>query len=534
MVNQVKPPTDAEKFAYTKQNRLYIVGLGVLSFLPLMGGMLLFASSDWKASIFFPIAIMTGLYLAISYCIGIFGKPFDVRDHDYTQRWSLKSIGASVDVFLPVCMEDTEVILNTWKHVAKMHWFGPKNVYVLDDGKCDVLKAKAAEMGFYYIRREGNEFKKAGNLKNAFFQTDGEFILILDADFCPRFDMLTELVPYMFRDEKISIVQTPQYFEVSPWMNWIEQGAGYVQELFYRLIQVSRNSFGGSICVGSCALYRRKALEEIGGPVQIGHSEDVWTGYKTLCKGYKLKFVPLNFSKGRCPDNLKAFFNQQYRWCSGSMSLAGSWSFYKSPLSFMQKVCYGSGFMYYAASGIATMVSFVPSAIALALFDAHIHWYNIAFYGPSFVYGTLVTVMWSHYSANANYMRLRHLSYYAHLLSLKDRVMGTVQTWSATGAKQSTKGRFETAMSVGRVMTWTQYIILASLSLFRIFSDLDRVWDFFPNVCFATIHFFIGLSVFFAETPPASGSPSLLPVEPKTAGTPLETLGAASEARKSA
>ncbi|MGL4401188.1 MAG: glycosyltransferase family 2 protein, partial [Luteolibacter sp.] len=336
----------------------------------------------------------------------------------------------------------------------------------------------------------------------------GDFILILDADFCPRPDMIEETIPYMFKDPKISIIQTPQYFEVAPWMNWVEQGAGYVQELFYRLIQVSRNAFGGSICVGSCALYRRAALEEIGGPVQIGHSEDVWTGFKTLTKGWKVRFVALNLSKGRCPDNLKAFFNQQYRWCSGSMSLAGSWSFYRSPLTLMQKVCYGSGFMYYAASGIATLVAFIPSALALAFFHEHIHWYNAAFYGPSFIYGTLVTVMWSHYAANLNYMRLRHLSYYAHLLSLRDRIMGTVQAWSATGATQKTKGRFETAMSIGKITTWSQFAILAGLSLYRTFENPDHAWDFLPNTIFAVIHFFIGLSVFFAETPPPSGSES--------------------------
>jgi cellulose synthase/poly-beta-1,6-N-acetylglucosamine synthase-like glycosyltransferase len=519
MVKQIRPPTLAEKLAYTKQNRLYIVGLGVLSFLPLIGGMLLFASADWKASIFFPIAIMTGLYLSVSYLIGIFGKAFNLKDHEYTQAWALKSKESSVDVFLPVCKEDTDVILNTWKYVRELEWDGSLNVYVLDDGHCDTLKEKAAEVGFHYLRRDGNEFKKAGNLKHAFFQTSGEFILILDADFCPRSDMLKELVPYMFRDPKISIVQTPQYFECSGWMNWVEQGAGYVQELFYRLIQVSRNAFGGSICVGSCALYRRKALEEIGGPVQIGHSEDVWTGYKTICKGWKVRFVALNYSKGRCPDNLKAFFNQQYRWCSGSMSLAGTKDFYRSPLTTMQKVCYASGFMYYAASGIATLVAFVPSALALGFFNDHIHWYNVIFYGPSFLYGTLVTVMWSHYRANLNYMRLRHLSYYAHLLSLRDRVLGTVQAWSATGAKQAGKGRFETAMTVGRISTWAQFVILASLSLFRIFENPDRVWDFFPNTVFAVIHFFIGLSVFFADEPLPSGSPELSLLGSTTADT---------------
>lgn len=88
------------------------------------------------------------------------------------------------------------------------------------------------------IRRDDRPLlKKAGNLRYAFARTSGELIVVFDADFCPRPDFFHESLPY-FADPSIGLVQTPQFFRRSDEQTWVEQGAGVVQELFYRLIQV--------------------------------------------------------------------------------------------------------------------------------------------------------------------------------------------------------------------------------------------------------------------------------------------------------
>ena len=76
-------------------------------------------------------------------------------------------------------------------------------------------------------------------MRYAFSRTSGDYMLILDADFCPRSDFLREILPY-FLDRTIGIVQTPQYFRYRPEQTWVEQGAGVTQELFYRFQQVGR------------------------------------------------------------------------------------------------------------------------------------------------------------------------------------------------------------------------------------------------------------------------------------------------------
>jgi cellulose synthase/poly-beta-1,6-N-acetylglucosamine synthase-like glycosyltransferase len=79
-------------------------------------------------------------------------------------------------------------------------------------------------------------------------------------------------------DPKTALVQTPQYFRVLSEQTWVEKGAGATQELFYRVVQVNRNRWGASICVGSNAVYRRAAFDEVGGTAEIGFSEDVHSG----------------------------------------------------------------------------------------------------------------------------------------------------------------------------------------------------------------------------------------------------------------
>lgn len=487
---QILPPSDAEKFSCSANKKwLYLIP-GFLSAALLTTGGVFFSISHIPLWMFLPFVLIVGFYLAVSYLIVFLGNTFELRKH--WLLWLNNSATPPVDIYLPICGEDREVVLNVWRAVKQLDWPDFK-VYVLDDSKTDLMKVDAEEMGFTYVRREGRTFKKAGNMLNAFGQTSGKYILILDADFAPRSDMLREMVPYMEAYPDTCIVQTPQFFESASWMNWIERAAGYVQELFYRLIQQSRNRWFGTICVGSCALYRRAALDTIGGFRQIEHSEDVWTGFTMSNKGWKVRYLPLNLSKGRCPDTLRAFFNQQYRWCSGSMSLCFSKEFWKSSLTPMQKVCYFSGMLYYMASALGVFFIQIPSAVMVNFYPEQVHWFNLAFYGPSFVFGVLIVWLWSSYADKSfDFMRLRHVSYYAHFYALRDRLLNRTVGWIATGMKTNTKSRFDNYRVVCFWMS-SIYLVLIASGIARNF-DAVPWWNFIPPAFFAVFNYWLGMS----------------------------------------
>ena len=277
-------------------------------------------------------------------------RGFDFDEHQrLVNEWRPETY-PSVDVFLPVCGEPVDVVRNTWKYVAEMsrHYQGTVTAYVLDDSASPELKAMAREFGFAYARRPNRGwFKKSGNLWFGFQVSYGDYILLLDADFAPRHDLLDEALPYMEDDPRIGIVQTPQFFRITNDQTWVERGAGAVQELFYRSIQTARSRKGGAICVGSCAVYRRAALKENLGMTLAEHSEDVLTGFDLNRIGWSLRYLPVALSTGNCPDNVPAFLNQQYRWCSGTVGLLFGKMFWGAKLPLYTRLCYISGFIYY-------------------------------------------------------------------------------------------------------------------------------------------------------------------------------------------
>ena len=191
--------------------------------------------------------------------------------------------------------------------------------------------------------------------------------LVFDADFVPRPEFLLELVPYM-DDPTVGIVQSPQFFDTHKQMNWIQRCAGSTQELFYRFIQPSRDALGAAVCVGTSALYRRTALDAIGGFPKIGQSEDIYTGLWMHDAGYSTRYVPVTVSKGVAPSNLDNFIAQQYRWCEGSMTMLANRRFHTTPnLSLPARLCYWSGFLYYVSTALSSLIIPLP-AIVMAWF----------------------------------------------------------------------------------------------------------------------------------------------------------------------
>ena len=148
-------------------------------------------ASPWFL-LYAPFMVLGTLTFLVSLLTDGYGAGFDIAEH----RTIVQAGGRrypSVDVFLPTCGEPLELLRNTWTHVAALRaaYRGRLTPYVLDDGGRPELKALASGSGSR--TRPGPTagwFKKSGNLKYGFEISDGEFILLLDADFAPRTDLL--------------------------------------------------------------------------------------------------------------------------------------------------------------------------------------------------------------------------------------------------------------------------------------------------------------------------------------------------------
>lgn len=438
------PPDDREKYSYARRGSKILVVFSTLSFLALVYSQILMTRlSPWMWS-YVPFLGFTIIYFLISQISTASTPEFDLPGHrKLAAAWAPEEYPA-VDVLLPVCGEPVPVLRNTWENVAAMrdHYKGRVTAYVLDDSSSPQLQKLAGSFGFVYAGRANRGwYKKAGNLLYGYRISHAPYILLLDADFAPRPDFLDEVLPHMEADPSLGIVQTPQFFRVLDQQSWMERGAGAVQELFYRNIQTSLSTFEGAICVGTCALYRRAALEANGGMTLIEHSEDVHTGFDLYRKGWRLRYLPLALSTGVCPDNVAAYVNQQYRWCSGNMSMLGSKKFWSTKLPWRVRLSYLSGFFYYVHTALATfVVPLVPLAL-MVFWPQEMRVQNLVWVIPGLIYAGLLFPLWHRAPYRLEAYAARMVYGWAHVFTIWDVLRRRRMGWQPTGSSSKKQGR---------------------------------------------------------------------------------------------
>ncbi|KAL9100851.1 MAG: hypothetical protein Q9163_003817 [Psora crenata] len=448
------PPDDEEKYCYVDMNRFWLMAWGIFSFCTLSTGMWLFLLATPVWAWYGVFAVLAQFYLVTSYGISTMGKSFKLDNHtELLRNHPITEDAPTVDVYLPVCREPLEILENTWQYIHQLRYpQGKLKVYVLDDGATTAVQELAFRNGFEYICRDDRpHLKKAGNLRYAFARTTSDYFAVFDADFCPRADFLLETVPHHLADPKAAIIQTPQYFRALKEQTWTEQGAGSVQEFFYRVVQTTRETWGAAICVGSNAVYRREALAAVGGTAEIAFSEDVHTGYHAVHRGWKVKYVPIVLGCGICPDTPRALFSQQMRWCMGSTTLLSNPEFYRSHLTKMQKFCYVTGFLYYSATALSVFMNPLPGPLLLWLRPDFFKYYNLFFAVPSVIYSVVIMRFWSRSNYTLNVQFTNTIMSYAYVNSIKDRIVGQKLNWAASGDLKAHKNNKYRNM---RILAW--------------------------------------------------------------------------------
>jgi cellulose synthase/poly-beta-1,6-N-acetylglucosamine synthase-like glycosyltransferase len=393
-----QPPTDFEKYLYADpaSKKLSVTSIALIVVF-MVGSYGFVIRSPYVLGIYYTFAFLVFLSSLWSIYICLAAEKLDVLWRDYRNKWFISESGycPTVDVYLPSAGEDLDLLDHCYFHISSMDYPNYK-VWVLDDSGRDEVKLLASRYGFEYIRRPNlGEHKKAGNLRHAFPLTNGELILILDADMCPRKDMLDEMVWEFGDNPKIGILQTPQYFRVKKNQPTIEKGASLLQEMFYRVYQPACDKFGASICCGSNAMYRRAALEPNNGPALIELSEDVCTGLVVIRYGFTVKYVNVVLAAGLSPSTLRAFVNQLYRWSSGSYKTRFSSFLWNKGIPAHIKLLYFSSVIYFSTVALGVIGFGLPAILNLMFFPDNVWLENYVYIMPALMISVIVRKSWS-------------------------------------------------------------------------------------------------------------------------------------------
>jgi cellulose synthase (UDP-forming) len=360
------------------------------------------------------------------------------------QEWPMYLEGrpVDVDVFITTYGEDLETIRRTVSAAVAMH--GKHLTWVLDDGRSDEVRDLAAELGARYLRRMSGGGAKAGNINHALAHTKGDYFVVLDADFVPEPDFLTETVPF-FTAEDVAFVQTPQVYGNTH--NLISRGAGYMQAVFYRYIQPGRNRFNAAFCVGTNVIFSRRAVEEIGGIYTGSKSEDVWTSLLLHEKGWKSIYIPKTLAVGDTPETIEAYTKQQQRWATGGFEIM----FTHNPMSKKRSLTFDQRLQYMVTAthymtGIAPFLLLLvpPLHIFLGLTPIHLtvsplQW--VLFYAGFYVL-QIAVAFYTLGSFRWEVLMLAAVSFPIYIRAFINALFKREQRWHVTGAVGKTASPF--------------------------------------------------------------------------------------------
>lgn len=363
---------------------------------------------------------------------------------DDSTRWPLliDEKPVSVDVFITVYGEPLETIERTARAAVQLR--GAHTTWILDDGRSDEVRDMAAAIGARYVRRLSSNGAKAGNVNHALSISRGDLYVILDADFVPQPDFLYETVPF-FVDPAVAFVQTPQAY--GNLHTLISRGAAYMQQIFYRFVQPGRNSFNAAFSVGTNVIFRRTAIDDIGGMHTDSKSEDVWTSYELHQAGWKSVYIPVTLAIGDAPETIEDYSKQQLRWATGGFEIL----LRANPLNPRRRLTPDQRVQYFVTA-THYLVGIVPLLLLLVppmeiYFDLRpvnltVTWltwllFYLGFYGLQILlaFTTMGSFRWET-------LMLASVSFPIYLRALGNVILGRDQAWHVTGGKRDRSSPF--------------------------------------------------------------------------------------------
>ncbi|TVP45485.1 MAG: glycosyltransferase [Gemmatimonadales bacterium] len=231
-----------------------------------------------------------------------------------------------ITVQLPV-FNEAEVVERLVAAVAALEY--PREqleIQILDDStdettrRIQALLPGLARRGIQvsHLCRENREGFKAGALAEGLRVARGEFLLILDADFVPRPDLLRALLP-SFEDPGVGMVQA-RWDHLNEGARLLTRAQALLLDGHFYFEQAGRHAAGRFLNFnGTAGMWRRSALEDAGGWSADTLTEDLDVSYRAQMAGWRFVYRGDVGVPAELPEGARALEVQQRRWAQGGI-----------------------------------------------------------------------------------------------------------------------------------------------------------------------------------------------------------------------
>ncbi|MFF2652820.1 glycosyltransferase family 2 protein [Streptomyces sp. NPDC058045] len=230
--------------------------------------------------------------------------------------------------------EPVSMVRATLEGAVRVTHDGPLDVWLLDEGDNEQIKAMCEELGVRHFTRKGvpewnresgphKTRTKHGNY-NAWLALHGrayDYFASVDTDHVPLPNFLERMLGY-FRDPDVAFVVGPQVY--GNYDSPVTKAAESQQFLFHALIQRAGNRYRAPMFVGTNNVVRIEALLGIGG-LYDSITEDMATGFELhrsrnprTGAHWRSVYTPDVLAVGEGPASWTDFFTQQLRWSRGT------------------------------------------------------------------------------------------------------------------------------------------------------------------------------------------------------------------------
>lgn len=214
--------------------------------------------------------------------------------------------------------------------IADLDW--PKDrlhVQILDDSTDDttLLADRAIQdlcgqgIDAILIHRGTRDGFKAGALAAGLKRSDQEFTCILDVDFVPGPKFLRQCIGPLLRTPELAFVQA-RCIPLNGRENALTRAQQRDQNAF--AVDLAALCWSGHFVQfhGTCAIWRRSAIEDAGGWSDDTLSEDYDLSYRAYFRGWKGLYLSSLTVPGEYPAEFGDFRTQQFRWTKGLAEVA--------------------------------------------------------------------------------------------------------------------------------------------------------------------------------------------------------------------